>query len=249
MDDSTQNTQKISSDQVVSQAIPVTPSVNTGSVSDQHNVKNQVPVAPQPVSESTVSNPVQAVSSDSQVSVQQGITPAASKVSRAMQDPVAPPPPVATPPTAPIAETKKDVVEAPPAPTQQPVSGGPAGKEREPVYAPLPDVAKLSDKEIVEEEKVVEAELESMVEKSPAEKKPDIPQEVKDAGVTATDDDAVMSNLVAGAVVPPMSLDEAKFTRKRHKWRESISWLSELIIYHWKKMRSKPEDKGGSAFG
>ncbi|HVF69156.1 MAG TPA: hypothetical protein VNA13_01180, partial [Xanthomonadales bacterium] len=65
----------------------------------------------------------------------------------------------------------------------------PRGKEQEPVPAPLPDVAKMSEAEIVNEEKEVEKELESIIEKSPDNEKPDIPKDVQQAGVTHAAED------------------------------------------------------------
>ncbi len=130
----------------------------------------------------------------------------------------------------------------------QPVSS-PRSKEQEPVPAPLPDVAKMTDAEIVEEEKVVEKELEALVEKSPDTEKPDIPKEVKDAGVEHAKEDTPMPALSSGAVPLPMSYKEAEQVRNKNKykwyfWRKSLTWFASLIIYHWKKInfKSKKED-------
>jgi hypothetical protein len=124
------------------------------------------------------------------------------------------------------------------------------GKEQEPQTVPLPDVAKMTESEIVQEEKAVESELEKLVEQSPMDKKMDLPKEIKNIGAALANEDSPMPDFASGVGVFPMTYDEALKTKKKSRIRESIKWLSTLIIYHWKKLRAKPEDTGGgSAFG
>lgn len=130
----------------------------------------------------------------------------------------------------------------------QPISA-PASKEQEPGAAPLPDVAKMTESEIVDEEKAVESELEKMIVQSPQDKPLDLPKEIKNIGAALANEDTLMPDVSLGNGAFPMTYPEAIKTNKISKVKESIKWISALIIYHWKKMRSKPDDTGGSAFG
>lgn len=153
--------------------------------------------------------------------------------------------------TASITHSTSEIPVEPQAASQaaQPVVSVPAGKELEPHAAPLPDVAKMTEEEIVQEEKAVETELEKLVEQSPMDKKMDLPKEIKNIGAALANEDNPMPDFSSGAGALPMTYEEALKTKKKSRIKESIKWLSTLIIYHWKKMRAKPEDTGGSAFG
>jgi hypothetical protein len=130
----------------------------------------------------------------------------------------------------------KSQLNTPPMP-----SSAPAGKEREPVSAPFPDVSKMSETQIIEEEKVLEKELESIVEKSPDVEKPQIPDEAKQAGLTHAKESTPMPVVSSGNIVLPMTYEEAKLTRKKYRWRDSISWFTALVMYHWKKINLTKE--------
>jgi hypothetical protein len=121
-------------------------------------------------------------------------------------------------------------------------SSAPAGKEHEPVPSPFPDVSKMSETQIIEEEKVLEKELESIVEKSPDVEKPQIPEEAKQAGLTHAKESTPMPVVSSSNIVLPMTYEEAKLTRKKYKWRDSVSWFTALIMYHWKKMNITKEN-------
>ncbi|HSW48511.1 MAG TPA: hypothetical protein VLG67_05530, partial [Candidatus Saccharimonadales bacterium] len=130
-------------------------------------------------------------------------------------------------------QTVSDQVSIPP-----PVSS-PKSKEHEPSLSPAPDVVMMTPSEIIKEEKVVEKEIEMLVEKSPDTEKPKIPQVVKNVGVEHAKADIPMPAIQSGKSVLPMSYEEAEFTRKKYKWKDSLAWLSDLIVYHWKKLRTK----------
>jgi hypothetical protein len=127
--------------------------------------------------------------------------------------------------------------------TNSPVpSSAPTGKEHEPVSAPFPDVSKMSETQIIEEEKVLEKELNSIVEKSPDLEKPKIPEEAKQAGLTHAKENTPMPVVSSGNIILPMTYEEAKLTRKKYRWRDSVSWFTTLIMYHWKKMNLTKEN-------
>lgn len=114
--------------------------------------------------------------------------------------------------------------------------GLPQSKEREPAPS-FPDVAKMTESEIVIEEKEVEKELESIIEKSPDTEKPTIPKEVQQAGVTHAHEDIPIPTSLKGSSSLPMEYDEAQFTRKKYRWKDSVAWFAALIMYHWKKIK------------
>jgi hypothetical protein len=114
-----------------------------------------------------------------------------------------------------------------------PVSS-PSGKEHEP--APFPDVSKMTGPEVVEEEGKIERELEALVEKTPDLEKPKIPEEAKKAGLEHAKADTPMPPVVSGVKPLPMSYDEAEFTRKKYKWKDSVAWFAAVVMYHWKKL-------------
>ena len=138
-----------------------------------------------------------------------------------------------------------------PAQTQPspPIVGGPAGKELEARPLPMPDISKLSDSEIQEEEKQVETAIENLIVQSPADKKPEIPEEAKTAGVELAAHEMEFDPNKIGTVSLPMTFDEALKTQRKSRIRDSLKWLTTLIIYHWKKLRAKPEEDDSSAFG
>ncbi len=230
MDNSATKTQQNSGDQPSVQSAPVQKVGSSSSVDANADNKAQQPVVvnrggiqvnlsgPQ----TTDSNVGQDDSSSTQTAPQQNAPSAPQNESVLPQVPPAVQP-----------DGKSQEPQAAP----QPVSS-PRSKEQEPVPAPLPDVAKMSEAEIVEEEKVVEKELESMIEKSPDHEKPDIPKEAQEAGLTHSGADIPHPTAPSGAVTLPMSYDEAEFTRKKYKWRSSVAWFASLIMYHWKKIKA-----------
>lgn len=130
-----------------------------------------------------------------------------------------------------------------PNPAPNPVSnlqhvGGPKGKEHEPMPAPFPDVVKMNEKEIRNEEFEVERELESLIEKSPSSEKPKIPPAAEQAGMEHSGEDQDMPPINSGYAALPMSYDEAEFIKKKNKyhWKNSIAWLATIIMYHWKRI-------------
>lgn len=129
---------------------------------------------------------------------------------------------------------------APPAPVSTPVS-----KEHEPVPAPFPDASKMTGPEVVEEEGKIEKELEALVENTPDAEKPKIPEEAKKAGLEHAKADTPMPPIVSGVKPLPMSYDEAEFTRKKYKWKDSVAWFAAVIMYHWKKLgiQNKTKEK------
>lgn len=136
---------------------------------------------------------------------------------------------------APVVQVEEKPQESQPMP--QPVSA-PRSKEQEPVPAPFPDVAKMSEAEIIDEEKEVEKELEALVEKSPDTEKPDIPKDVQAIGVKHAGADIPHPVAPSGSVVLPMTFDEANNNYNKKQWKNSISWFAGLIIYHWKKIKA-----------
>ncbi len=181
------------------------------------------------------------------------------------QVPVAPPvksvvDPVPTPTASPDTDTDQKTlpdrsaprqVQAPVAsPVVHPPVGAPANKEHEPgtPHSKL-DVDKMSESEIVEEEKVVEKELEALVEKSPDTEKPEIPKEVQAAGVTHAKENTPMPQIASGTKSLPMSFQDALATQKKYKWRNSITWFASLVMYHWKKIGLTNSSKSESDAG
>ena len=119
---------------------------------------------------------------------------------------------------------------------QAPVSPVSApNREHEP--APFPDVSKMTEAEIQKEEKEVEKELEAIVEKSPKDQSPKVDEELKRIGVELTDEARVEPTFSVGEQALPMSFAQARATRQKYKWRNSISWLAALVMYHWKKLQ------------
>lgn len=116
-----------------------------------------------------------------------------------------------------------------------PVSS-PTGKEHEPGSIPFPDASKMTGPEIVEEEGKIEKELEALVEKTPDMEKPKIPEEAKKSGLDHAKADTPMPPVVVGVKPLPMSYDEAEFTRKKNKWKDSVAWFAAVVMYHWKKL-------------
>lgn len=113
----------------------------------------------------------------------------------------------------------------------------PSSKEHEPAAsAPFPDVSKMTGPEVVEEEGKIEKELEALVEKTPDLEKPKIPEEAKKAGLEHAKADTPMPPVVSGVKPLPMSYDEAEFTRKKYKWKDSVAWFAAVVMYHWKKL-------------
>lgn len=129
---------------------------------------------------------------------------------------------------------------APVAPPPTPISAS-VSKEHEPVPVPFPDVSKMTGPEVVEEEGKIEKELEALVEKTPDLEKPKIPEEAKKAGLEHAKADTPMPPIVSGVKPLPMSYDEAEFTRKKYKWKDSVAWFAAVIMYHWKKLRLKAD--------
>lgn len=117
-----------------------------------------------------------------------------------------------------------------------PVSS-PTNREHEP--SNFPDVSKMTESDIQKEEKELEKQIEAIVEESPNEKNPKVDEELKRIGVELTDEARVEPTFSKGTQPLPMSFDQAKDTRKKHNWRSSVSWLATLIMYHWKKLRTK----------
>lgn len=229
MDNSATKSQQNSGDQPSVQPTPVQ---NVGSPSEDANRDNETQ---QPVvvnrggiqvnlsgPQTTDSNVGQGDSSSTQPAPQQ-------IVSSTSQDESVP---TTTSPAAQQDEKPQEPQTAP-----QPVSS-PRSKEQEPVPAPLPDVAKMTEAEIIDEEKEVEKELEAIIEKSPNTEKPDIPKEAQDAGVTHSGADIPHPAAPSGSVVLPMTFEEAKTKYDKYKWRNSVSWFAGLIVYHWKKLKA-----------
>lgn len=166
--------------------------------------------------------------------------------------PVQPPesvtPPVQKPVVAPSAKPHQPglggrQMQAPTATPPVQAVGGPANREHEPASAPQPDVVKMTEPEIIREEEKVERELETIIEKTPDTEKPEIPKEVQNAGVTLAKEAIPMPAGPTGSVVLPMTYQEAELTNKNYKWKDSVSWLASLIMYHWKKLGFKPSTK------
>jgi hypothetical protein len=123
-----------------------------------------------------------------------------------------------------------------PAPAPQQISS--KGKEHEPAKTPFPDVVKMNEAEIKNEEREVERELEAIIEQSPQDEKPKIPAEAAEAGLEPSDEDRDLPPVLMGPTGLPMTYDEAAFIRKRNRfhWKNSIAWLASIIMYHWKKL-------------
>jgi hypothetical protein len=121
---------------------------------------------------------------------------------------------------------------------------GTSPKNREHEPAAFPDVVKMSEQQVQDEEKKVEGEIESLIEESPDTEQPKISHELKIVGVEKSIDDIANSVIQPAGQVPilPMTFDEAELTRKKYKWKDSIAWLSDLIIYHWKKLSFKRKE-------
>lgn len=175
----------------------------------------------------------------------QAVTPVQNMVSK-MQ------PPAAQAPALPQVENKNDS----PTPTgtevqasstsAQPVSA-PLTKEHEP-RSTMPDVVKMTETQIVQEEVKVEKELEGIVSQSPNTEIPNIPPEAKNAGLEHAKEDTPLVSSPTSTVIMPMTFEEAQLTQKKYRFRDSIAWLADIIIYHFKKISRKPEDDT-SGFG
>ncbi len=128
-------------------------------------------------------------------------------------------------------------------PTDQTNQGTPVStslnREHEPAPTPFPDVSKMTEAEIQKEEKEVEEEIEAIVERSPKDQQPVLDEEIKKVGVALSEEDIKESPISIGDQPLPMTFNQAKVTRKKYNWRNSISWLAALVMYHWKKLNSK----------
>ena len=146
-------------------------------------------------------------------------------------------PPTTMPTSVPVADNPMPPTPIPQAPPMSPV-GGPKGKEHEPMPAPFPDVVKMNENEIRNEEKEVSAELETFIEKSPNSEKPKIPDEALEAGMEHSGEDKDMPPLQTGPGALPMSYEEAQFISKKNRfhWKNSVAWFARIIQYHWKKI-------------
>lgn len=124
----------------------------------------------------------------------------------------------------------------------QPASS-PKSKEHEPAPAPFPDLVKMSETELRQEEVEVEKELEGLIEKSPDNEKPKISEEARRAGLEHALQDIPMPAVPTSDPALPLSYEDAVWTKKKYKWKDSIAWLSALVIYHLKKIGFIEKDK------
>lgn len=118
-----------------------------------------------------------------------------------------------------------------------------SNKEHEPGTHSKLDVDKMSEEQVLNEEKAVERELEKIVAESPDTEKPNIPEEVKKIGVDLAREEKPVPVTPIGAIKFPMTYDEAKLFSKKSKITSSITWLAAIVMYHIKKLSLKNKAK------
>lgn len=94
-------------------------------------------------------------------------------------------------------------------------------------------------------EVTIEKSVESVIEKSPDQEKPDI-KAIEDAGVTHSGPGiiAVESTNTLGIPKMPQTYQQAAVEEKETKLHDSKHWLSGLIKYIWRKVNPKLGKKG-----
>jgi hypothetical protein len=93
-------------------------------------------------------------------------------------------------------------------------------------------------------EVAVEKSVENIVEKAPDLEKPELPQVVKDAGVTLSGPGIPVDENSFAVKKMPMTFEQAEAIEKTTKIKESKHWLAELIIYMWRKLNPMLGKKG-----
>ncbi len=126
----------------------------------------------------------------------------------------------------------------------QPVSK-PFSKEHE----PMPDIVKMTENQILQEENRVDKELKEIVAKSPDIEKPEISEEAKKAGLEHAKENTQMPVTASSNISLPMTYEQAQLTRKKYRFRDSIAWLADIIIYYFKQKNRKPDSEDRSGFG
>lgn len=91
----------------------------------------------------------------------------------------------------------------------------------------------------------IEKSVENVIEKSPDVEKPDIPQEVKAVGVTHSGPGIPVSENTFAVKTLPMTYQQAAIIDKQTSLKESRHWLSELVMYVWRKLDPTIAKKGG----
>ncbi len=222
MDSSAPNSQQNTDSSAVQPAQPIVPNRGGIPIGPTQPASSELQIVDPilPVAESAAQKDVQSISQNDSISLMPSQSPA-------------------TPSEKP-ANDQNVVTQAP---VSQQVSST-KNREHEPSSAPAPDIVKMTDSEIIQEEKVVEKEIEAMVEKTPDSEKPKLSSEVKAAGVEHAKEDTPMPPLPTGVKPLPMSYDEAQSIRKKYKLilKDSVAWLSTLIMYHWKKIGFKNKE-------
>lgn len=90
----------------------------------------------------------------------------------------------------------------------------------------------------------VEQSVEAVVEKSPDTEKPDLPDAVKQAGVTFSGPGIPVEENAFAIKTMPVSYEEAVKEEKATKIKDSKHWLMAKIIYIWRKINPDIGKKG-----
>ncbi|HWY79426.1 MAG TPA: hypothetical protein VNW29_03645, partial [Candidatus Sulfotelmatobacter sp.] len=87
-----------------------------------------------------------------------------------------------------------------------------------------------------------------IIERSPDQEKPEIPQEVKDAGVTHSGPGVidVEQNDFGVKKMPAVTFPQAIEEEKRTKLHDSKHWYMAMVMYIWRKLNPKMGEKNVS---
>ncbi len=116
----------------------------------------------------------------------------------------------------------------------------PAGKEHEPVNAPVVESKSPAEQipEITQSEHPelkISDELKKVAEQGPDAKEPEIPREVVKPLATPAQQDVQVIATPSGNVKLPKTYAQAQQTKKSTATSDSIHWLATLIMYQWRK--------------
>ena len=115
--------------------------------------------------------------------------------------------------------------------------------------AGVTDEAELSEQ--VSESAGTGVEVEPFVEKTPDQEKPELSKEVQQAGVTHSGPGVIPDTIQVkenafGVKSLPEPYPEAKRLEKHTPFKSSKHWLMATVMYVWRKLNPKIEEKGGA---
>lgn len=117
----------------------------------------------------------------------------------------------------------------------------PGSIEHEPVSIKSPDLNQ-PDIELQPEASVSKSaevnipnELKNIVEHSPVVNNPKISPDLKNAGVSVSNDSVLVITTPTGRIKLPMTYIQAKQKNKETRFDDSMHWLSAMVMYQWSK--------------